>query len=53
MVLLLKKTKPHYGWQTELKKLINQHNQQHSTRHKVVGVETQKDREVVLFNAFK
>ena len=45
--------KGRYGWQTELKKLINQHNQQHSTRHKVVGVETQKDREVVLFNAFK
>ena len=52
-MLLTKKTKPHYGWQTELRKLLDQHNKHHSSRDKVVGVETQKDREVVLYNAFK
>ena len=51
--MLLKKTQPHYGWQTELRKLLDQNNKQHSSRNKVVGVETQKDREVVLYNAFK
>ena len=51
-MLLTKKTKPHYGWQTELRKLLDQHNKQHSSRDKTVGVETRKQREEVLYQSF-
>lgn len=37
----------------ELKKLLNQYNEQHSSRNKIVGVETRKQREEVLYQTFK
>lgn len=42
----------HKGWKALLKKLINEHNKQHSVRNKVVGVETQRNRADILFQAF-
>lgn len=46
-------TKKRYGWQTELKALLRQHNHLAAHRNKIVGTETKKKREDVLYLGFK
>jgi integrase len=44
--------KKRYGWKTELKHLLRQHNHLAAHRNKVVGTETKKKREDILYLGF-
>lgn len=45
--------KNRYGWQSELKQLIEDHNHLSSDRRKIIGVGTKKKREEILFSGFR
>jgi integrase len=44
--------KKRYGWKSELRMLLNQHNHLAAHRNKVVGTETKKKREDILYLGF-
>lgn len=46
-------TKKRYGWQSELKDILRQHNHLAAHRNKIVGTETKKKREDVLYLGFR